>query len=35
VIEHWLTWQDDYETTARLENEWTLSNLEYLRSKNP
>ena len=35
VIEHWLTWQDDYETTARLENEWTLSNLGYLRSKNP
>ena len=34
IIEHWLTWQDDYETTARLENEWTLSNLEYLRSKN-
>jgi sugar phosphate isomerase/epimerase len=35
VIEHWLPWQDDYQTTARLENEWTLSNLEYLRSKNP
>jgi sugar phosphate isomerase/epimerase len=35
VIEHWLPWQDDYETTARIENEWTLGNLEYLRSKNP
>lgn len=34
VIEHWLPWQDDYETTARTENEWTLANLEYLRSKN-
>jgi 3-oxoisoapionate decarboxylase len=35
VIEHWLPWQDDYSETARLENEWTASNLEYLRSKNP
>jgi sugar phosphate isomerase/epimerase len=35
VIEHWLPWQDDYEITARTENEWTLANLEYLRSKNP
>ena len=35
VIEHWLPWQDDYTETARLEDEWTLSNLEYLRSKNP
>ena len=35
VIEHWLPWQDDYAETARLEDEWTLSNLEYLRSKNP
>jgi sugar phosphate isomerase/epimerase len=34
VIEHWLPWQDDYSETARLEDEWTLSNLEYLRSKN-
>ncbi len=34
IVEHWLPWQDDYETTARLENEWTLANLEYLRSKN-
>jgi 3-oxoisoapionate decarboxylase len=35
VIEHWLPWQDDYDETARLEDEWTVSNLEYLRSKNP
>ncbi|MFC0682291.1 sugar phosphate isomerase/epimerase family protein [Lysobacter korlensis] len=35
VIEHWLPWQDDYAETARLEDEWTVSNLEYLRSKNP
>ncbi len=35
VIEHWLPWQDDYEATARLENEWTLANIDYLRSRNP
>jgi sugar phosphate isomerase/epimerase len=35
VIEHWLPWQDNFSVTARLEDEWTSSNLEYLRSKNP
>ncbi|WP_207454788.1 sugar phosphate isomerase/epimerase family protein [Herbiconiux sp. SYSU D00978] len=34
VVEHWLPWTDDYETTARLEREWTTATLEYLRSKN-
>jgi sugar phosphate isomerase/epimerase len=28
VVEHWLTWQDDYEKTVRIENEWTARNLE-------
>ncbi len=27
VVEHWLTWQDDYETTSRIENEWNAHNL--------
>jgi sugar phosphate isomerase/epimerase len=31
VIEHWLTWQDDYEKTARIENEWNAHNLERMR----
>jgi sugar phosphate isomerase/epimerase len=34
VVEHWLVWTDDYETTARLEGEWTTATLEYLRSRN-
>lgn len=32
VIEHWLTWRDSFESTARLENEWNSHNLAYLRS---
>ena len=35
IIEHWLPWQGDYETTARLENEWNDRNLDYLRRNNP
>jgi sugar phosphate isomerase/epimerase len=31
VVEHWLTWQDDYEKTARIENEWNVRNLERMR----
>jgi 3-oxoisoapionate decarboxylase len=34
VIEHWLPWQGDPETTVQLERQWTQHNLEYLRSKN-
>lgn len=34
VIEHWLPWQGDEQTTIRLEAEWTNHNLEYIRSKN-
>lgn len=31
IVEHWLPWQDDPETTIRTEREWTLATLEYLR----
>jgi sugar phosphate isomerase/epimerase len=34
IIEHWLPWQGDAETTIRLEAEWTESTLHYLRSSN-
>ena len=34
VIEHWLPWQGDPETTVQLERQWTQHNLEYFRSKN-
>ena len=33
IIEHWLVWQGDSETTCRLEDDWTLHNLDYLRRK--
>jgi 3-oxoisoapionate decarboxylase len=32
IVEHWLPWQDDPETTIRTEREWTRTTLEYLRS---
>lgn len=32
IVEHWLPWQDDAETTIRTEREWTRITLEYLRS---
>lgn len=32
VIEHWLPWQGDSRTTCDLENHWTATNLETLRS---
>lgn len=31
VVEHWLPWQGDPETTTRLEAEWTQHNLSYLK----
>ncbi|RKR75169.1 sugar phosphate isomerase/epimerase family protein [Frondihabitans australicus] len=31
VIEHWLPWQGDPETTTRIEAEWTQHNLDYLK----
>ncbi|WP_243788609.1 sugar phosphate isomerase/epimerase [Saccharopolyspora gloriosae] len=33
VIEHWLPWQGDAETTCAVEREWTAHNLDYLRSE--
>ena len=32
IVEHWLPWQSDAETTIRTEREWTRTTLEYLRS---
>lgn len=32
IVEHWLPWQGDAETTIRTEREWTRATLEYLRS---
>lgn len=34
VVEHWLPWQGDPETTTRLEAEWTTRTISQLRSKN-
>jgi 3-oxoisoapionate decarboxylase len=33
IIEHWLPWQGDSASTIRIENEWNLHNLSYLRSQ--
>jgi sugar phosphate isomerase/epimerase len=32
IVEHWLSWQGDAETTVRTERDWTRTTLEYLRS---
>jgi sugar phosphate isomerase/epimerase len=32
IVEHWLPWQGDPDTTVRTEQEWTSTALEYLRS---
>lgn len=31
IVEHWLPWQGDIETTVQKEKEWTKTTLEYLR----
>lgn len=31
IVEHWLPWQGDAETTIRTERDWTRTTLEYLR----
>lgn len=33
IIEHWLPWQGDSESTCRAEIAWTQHNMEYLRNK--
>jgi len=32
IVEHWLPWQGDAQTTIRTERDWTRTTLEYLRS---
>jgi sugar phosphate isomerase/epimerase len=32
IVEHWLPWQGDAETTIRTERDWTRTALAYLRS---
>jgi len=32
IVEHWLSWQGDAETTIRTERDWTRTTIEYLRS---
>ncbi|AZS38239.1 hypothetical protein CVS47_02892 [Microbacterium lemovicicum] len=32
IVEHWLSWQGDPETTIRTERDWTRATIEYLRS---
>lgn len=32
IVEHWLPWQGDIETTIRVEREWTRTTVDYLRS---
>ncbi|WP_345800363.1 TIM barrel protein [Microbacterium sp. AZCO] len=32
IVEHWLPWQGDHETTIRTEREWTRTTIEHLRS---
>jgi 3-oxoisoapionate decarboxylase len=33
IIEHWLPWQGDSASTIETEDQWTLHNLHYLRSR--
>ncbi|GAA2998752.1 sugar phosphate isomerase/epimerase family protein [Microbacterium aurantiacum] len=32
IVEHWLPWQGDPETTARTERDWTRRTIDHLRS---
>lgn len=32
IVEHWLPWRGDLETTIRIEREWTRATIDYLRS---
>jgi sugar phosphate isomerase/epimerase len=32
IVEHWLSWQGDPESTIRTERDWTRTTLDYLRS---
>ena len=35
IVEHWLPWQGDAETTASLEEDWTTAALDYLKEHTP
>lgn len=32
IVEHWLSWQGDADTTVRTERDWTRLTIDYLRS---
>ncbi len=32
IVEHWLPWQDSFDTTALVEDQWTRHNINILRS---
>ncbi len=32
IVEHWLPWQGDADTTIRMERDWTRAAIDYLRS---
>ena len=34
IIEHWVPWQGDIESTIALEKNWTAQSIDYLRSRN-
>ena len=31
IVEHWLPWQESFEVTSRLENQWNVNNLACLK----
>jgi sugar phosphate isomerase/epimerase len=33
IIEHWLTWQGNFEETRRIENLWNANNLAYMKAR--
>ncbi|SDI46581.1 sugar phosphate isomerase/epimerase family protein [Propionivibrio dicarboxylicus] len=33
IVEHWLTWQDDFEKTVTAENNWNAYNLAFMRQR--
>lgn len=33
IVEHWLPWQQDAETTCAMEAQWTQHSIDFLRSK--
>lgn len=32
IVEHWLPWQGDAETTVAVEHDWTVHSMDYLKS---